>query len=110
MKTLLTLKKQFILMGILQPTTQLERIIFSIANIVLLGLCMIYCVTSSWYIVFEAETFAVYAECLFIVLSSLMLTMWYSFLIWNRNEYRDLFARIDAIVEKSKHKMKSNYI
>lgn len=96
-------------MGILQPETQLEWIFFSIVNFVLLGILMIYCVTTSWYTAFEAETFAEYAECFFVVLSASVVTMWYSLLIWNRNAYGNFFDRIDAMVEKSKHKMQSNY-
>lgn len=74
MKPLGTLKKQLILMSILQPTTRIERIFYSISYVALLGSGATYSITTLWFIAFEAQTFAEYAECSYIALSASMIT------------------------------------
>lgn len=104
METFKTLKSQLRWMGILRRDS-VSGIVAVILDSVMFGVCISYAVTTGSFTLFRCRTFEEYMESVFIFLSSMMVTLWYSVFLWQKQDFNRLFVDLDAIIEKSKFRL-----
>lgn len=90
-------------MGIFEwkNSTRREKMIRTFLAYLVFGLYVEYFVTTFWYMVLYAETFAEYAEIMFFVECALITIAWHSMYLLQRRKFSDLFEDLDTLIEKS---------
>lgn len=98
------LKRYLYIMGIFQwkNSTRREKLIRTILAYFIFGIFVEYFVTTFWYMMIYANTFAEYAESMFFIECASLAISWHSMYLWQRREFSDLFEDLDAMIEKSK--------
>lgn len=71
-------------------------------NIIFIAFFINYFVTSLWFFVFAAQTFTEYSESFYYTMSAVLALSWYSIFLHQRQNYAQVFADIDTMIEKSK--------
>lgn len=71
-------------------------------NTILIIFFINYFVTTLWFFAFEAQTFIEYSESLYYTMSTLLVLSWYSIYLYQVENYAEIFANLDILIEKSK--------
>ena len=79
------------------------KIFIFLWNCFLFGLYVCYFLAALCYVLSTAKTFKNYNEVSIYLLSSLLLTLWYSVCCVQKAEYEELFMELGEIMEKSKN-------
>lgn len=106
METFELLKKYFRFLGSTHQDANLYEKLSGVAVICsLLGIYLVYILTTLWFFAFEAKTFMERAESLYYLLSSLSMFVWYVNIVWQKSEHKSLFDELDKIIAKSECKI-----
>ena len=77
------------------------KIFVSLWNCFLFGLYVCYFLAPLCYVLSTAQTFDNYTKMSIYLLSSLLLTLWYSVCVWQKAEYQALFLELENVMERS---------
>lgn len=73
-----------------------------ILNIIFIGFFINFVVTPMWFFLFTAQTIIEYSKCFYYMMSALLVLAWYSIFLHQRNDYAEVFADLERMIEKSK--------
>lgn len=68
------------------------------SNCVHLGIFLFYLASSMWVLLFEAETFKEFAEIFVFIMSAVFQILWYSYFLWQSQNYDSVFDELDKII------------
>lgn len=97
------LENQLYYLGILQwgPTPRAQRITI-ILNLIIFATLMSFTISTTWFLLFEAQTPGEKTEAIHCILASLLLLAWYLNFIVKRQEYTAIVIELVDMIEKSK--------
>lgn len=101
------LRTQLAAIGILRcGSTEHGKILSIVSRFRVFGVLLVYLISTSWYLAFEARGPLEYAVSSYFVGTVSSILLMYLELFWDRNDLKRIFADLDSIVEKSKrHKL-----
>lgn len=86
--------------GIL-PNPMRSKLLTIIVQSYFSGICLIYFVSTLWFLLFHAEILIDYTNGFYFNACGWLVSAWYSIYLWRSDQYADLFAQLDTIIEKS---------
>lgn len=106
MKPFDTLLRLMHMMGLFQEDkSSRNKFIRIILNCVVIGIFLIYIVSTIWYFLFTAQKFTEYTECVYYITCALAMPVFYLTFLWQGKEFNRFLTELNEIIESSEFKL-----
>lgn len=106
MKSFGTLLRLMHMMGLLQEDkSSRDKFIRILLNFVIIGIFLIYIVSTIWYFLFTAQKFTEYTECVYHITCALAMPVFYLKFLWQGKEFNGFLTDLNKIIESSEFKL-----